>query len=303
MSKENLLPLLLINAELSNKQEKTLKKLFKDIAAKNNNERDAEDWFILGATELRNENYDEALDALTFAVESNPEFEAAYKFRATAYALLEDMERAMEDINKALELDDAYADAYIERASFHRAGQQWDAALSDLDKAIAADDESDEPFILKGKTLYDAGRYDEAIETFNDVLEDDTKNVEVLASRGLAYFFEGQAENALADIRRARTLEGGSTVSEFNMGLVMSALPEHSKQAYRHFEKAFKKDRKILVKYVEMSENHESDRLLSRLDDIMKEMESRKDENFYTRELFDLLSRRLEEAKEAAAAK
>lgn len=301
MSKENLLPLLLINAELSNKQEKTLKKLFKDIAAKNNNERDAEDWFILGATELRNENYDEALDALTFAVESNPEFEAAYKFRATAYALLEDMERAMEDINKALELDDAYADAYIERASFHRAGQQWDAALSDLDKAIAADDESDEPFILKGKTLYDAGRYDEAIETFNDVLEDDTKNVEVLASRGLAYFFEGQAENALADIRRARTLEGGSTVSEFNMGLVMSALPEHSKQAYRHFEKAFKKDRKILVKYVEMSENHESDRLLSRLDDIMKEMESRKDENFYTRELFDLLSRRLEEAKEAAA--
>lgn len=303
MSKENLLPLLLINAELSNKQEKTLKKLFKDIAAKNNNERDAEDWFILGATELRNENYDEALDALTFAVESNPEFEAAYKFRATAYALLEDMERAMEDINKALELDDAYADAYIERASFHRAGQQWDAALSDLDKAIAADDESDEPFTLKGKTLYDAGRYDEAIETFNDVLEDDTKNVEVLASRGLAYFFEGQAENALADIRRARTLEGGSTVSEFNMGLVMSALPEHSKQAYRHFEKAFKKDRKILVKYVEMSENHESDRLLSRLDDIMKEMESRKDENFYTRELFDLLSRRLEEAKEAAAAK
>lgn len=303
MSKENLLPLLLVNAELSNKQEKALKKLFKDIAGKNNAERDAEDWFILGATELRNENYEEALDAFTFAVESNPEFEAAYKFRATAYALLEDMERAMEDINKALELDDAYADAYIERASLQRAGQNWEAALSDLDKAIAADDESDEPYILKGKTLYDAGRYDEAIETFNEVLEEDTKNVEVLASRGLAYFFEGQAENALADIRRARTLEGGSTVSEFNMGLVMSALPEHSKQAYRHFEKAFKKDRKILVKYVEMSENHESDRLLSRLDEIMKEMESRKDENFYTRELYDLLSRRLEEAKEAAAAK
>lgn len=303
MSKETLLPLLLVNAELSNKQEKALKKLFKDIAGKNNNERDAEDWFILGATELRNENYEEALDAFTFAIESNPEFEAAYKYRATAYALLEDMERAMEDINKALKLDDAYADAYIERASLQRAGQNWDAALSDLDKAIAADDESDEAFILKGKTLYDAGRYDEAIETFNEVLEEDTKNVEVLASRGLAYFFEGQAENALADIRRARTLEGGSTVSEFNMGLVMSALPQHSKKAYRHFEKAFKKDRKILVKYVEMSENHESDRLLSRLDEIMKEMESRKDENYYTSELYDLLSRRLAEAKEAAAAK
>ena len=300
MSKEKLLPLLLINAELSNKQEKALKKLFKDIAALNNNERDAEDWFILGATELRNEHYDEALDAFTFAIESNSEFEAAYKFRASAYMMLEDFDRAMEDVNKALELDDAYADAYIERAAIYRARQEWEAALADLDKAIAADEEDPEPFVLKGKTLYDAGRYAESIATFNEVLEEDTQNVDVLASRGLAYFFEGQPEHALADIKKARRLEGGSTVSEFNMGLVMSALPEHAKQAYRHFEKAFKKDRKILVKYVEMSKSHESDRLLSRLDEIMKEMQTRKDENYYTGELYDLLSRRLNEAKEAA---
>lgn len=300
MSKEKLLPLLLINAELSNKQEKALKKLFKDLAGVSNKDRDAEDWFILGATELRNENYDEALDAFTFSIEQNPEFEAAYKFRATAYALLEDTERAMEDINKALELDDAYADAYVERASMHRAAQNWEDALEDLDKAIAADEEAEEPFVMKGKTLYDAGRYAESIATFNELLEADTDNVEVLASRGLAYFFEGQPENALADIRKARRLEGGSTVSEFNMGLVMSALPEHAKQAYRHFEKAFKKDRKILVKYVEMSQSHETERLLSRLDAIMKDMEGRKDENYYTGELYDLLQRRLGEAKEAA---
>ncbi|MFW6347433.1 MAG: tetratricopeptide repeat protein, partial [Cyclonatronaceae bacterium] len=256
--------------------------------------------FILGATELRNEHYDEALDAFTFAIERNPEFEAAYKFRASAYMMLEDFDRAMEDANKALELDDAYADAYVERAAIYRARQEWDAALADLDKAIAADEEDPEPFVLKGKTLYDAGRYAEAITTFNEVLEEDTKNVDVLASRGLAYFFEGQPEDALADIKKARRLEGGSTVSEFNMGLVMSALPEHAKQAYRHFEKAFKKDRKILVKYVEMSKSHESERLLSRLDEILRDMEGRKDENYYTGELYDLLSRRLSEAKEAA---
>lgn len=300
MSKEKLLPLLLMNAELSSKQEKSLKKLFKDIAGRSNDSRDAEDWFILGAAELRNEHYDEALDAFTFAVEQNPEFEAAYKFRATACVMLEDTESALADINKALELDDAYADAYIERASIYRAGQDWEKALADLEKAIAADDEAEEAYVLKGKTLYDAGRYAEAIELFNEVLDEDSDNVEVLASRGLAWFFEGKPENALADIKKARRLEGGSTVSEFNMGLVMSALPEHAKQAYRHFEKAFKKDRKILVKYVEMSESHESERLLSRLDEIMKDMESRKDENYYTGELYDLLQRRLAEAKEAA---
>ncbi len=300
MNKEALLPYLLDNRELNKKQEKALKSLFKEIAAKKNDERDAEDWFILGASEQRDEQFDEALDAFTFAIEANPEFEAAWKFRATTHGLLGDWESANTDINKAIEIDDSYVDAYVERAAILRHDKKWKEALADLDKALELGPESDEAIMLKAKTLYDSGDYKGSIEAYTEALEEDNANVEALASRGLAYFFEGEAELALADIRKSRTLEGGSTVSEFNMGLVMSALPEHSKQAYRHFEKAFKKDRKMLARYVEMSESFESKRLLSRLDDILKDLEKRKDENFYTSELYDLLDRRIQEAREVA---
>lgn len=300
MNKEALLPYLLDNRELNKKQEKALKSLFKEIVAKKNDERDAEDWFILGASEQREEHFDEAVDAFTFAIEVSPEFEAAWKFRATSYALLGDWERAMADINKAIQIDDSYVDAYIERAAIYRNDGKWKEALADLDKAIELGPETDEAIMMKAKTLYDSGDYKGSIEAYTEVISEDSSNVEALASRGLAYFFEGDAELALNDIRKARTLEGGSTVSEFNMGLVMSALPEHSKQAYRHFEKAFKKDRKMLARYVEMSESFEAQRLLTRLDEILKDLEKRKDENFYTTELYDLLDRRIQEAKEAA---
>ncbi|MCH8567330.1 MAG: tetratricopeptide repeat protein [Balneolales bacterium] len=303
MNKETLLPYLLDSRELNKKQEKALDKLFKEIASKSNKERDAEDWFILGAVEQRNEHHEEALDAFTFAIEANGTFEAAWKFRATTHGLLNDWEQAANDIEKAIELDPSYTDAYVERAAIFRHSGNWEKALADLDKAVELDPEHEEALMLKAKTHYDSGNYGLAAEVYSMVLDENTANVEALASRGLSLFFEGKSEEALADIRKARTLEGGSTVSEFNMGLVMSALPEHSKQAYRHFEKAFKKDRKVLVRYVEMSEEFESSRLLGRLDEILKNLDERKEENFYTRELFDLLSRRLSEAKDAAVAK
>jgi tetratricopeptide (TPR) repeat protein len=300
MNKEALLPYLLDNRELNKKQEKALDSLFRQITTSSVDDRDAEDWFILGAYEVRRENYDEALDAFTFAIEKNKNFEAAWKFRATAYGYLEDWEKARADIDQAIKIDDSYADAYLERAAMLRREKKWDEALKDIEKAITLDDERTDSRLMRAQTLYDSGEYKKSVEAYTGIIEEEPDSTEALSGRGLAYFFSGDAELALQDIRKARTLEGGSTVSEFNMGLVMSALPEHSKQAYRHFEKAFKKDRKMLVRYVEMADEQEYGRLLDRLDEILKDLEARKEENFYTRELYNLLQSRVNDAREAS---
>ncbi|AXJ02068.1 Tetratricopeptide repeat-containing protein [Cyclonatronum proteinivorum] len=298
MTKETLLPWLLDNRELNKSQQKALKTLCRQIIAKSNDDKDAEDWFILGVSEQRDENYEEALDAFTFAVELNPDFEAAYKFRAETHVTLQDPASALEDINKALELDSTYAEAYLVRAMLLRNAKEWDKALSDAEAAIANDPENDFAQLQKAKLLYDAGRYADSIAAFTSILEEDPQQVEALSSRGLAYFFEGDAEAALRDIKKARILESGSVVSEFNMGLIMSALPDYTKQAFRHFEKAFRKDRKLLSRYVEMSEDFESDRLIQRLREIVADLETRKEGNFYAMELFDLLEARLKEVDE-----
>lgn len=303
MNKESLLPWLLDNRELNKSQQKALKTLCSQIIAKSNTDKDAEDWFILGVSEQRDENFEEALDAFTFALEKNPEFEAAYKFRAETHIALQDNDSALDDINKALELDDSYAEAYLVRAMLLRGRKEWDAALADADAAIHHDPENDFALLQKAKLLYDAGKYPESIEAFTAILEDDPQQIEALSSRGLAYFFEGDAEAALRDTKKARTLETGSIVSEFNMGLIMSALPEYTKQAFRHFEKAFRKDRKLLSRYVEMSEAFESERLVKRLDEILSDLGNRKEGNFYALELYDLLEARLKEVKALIASK
>lgn len=303
MNKESLLPWLLDNRELNKSQQKALKTLCSQIIAKSNTDKDAEDWFILGVSEQRDENFEEALDAFTFALEKNPEFEAAYKFRAETHIALQDNDSALDDINKALELDDSYAEAYLVRAMLLRGRKEWDAALADADAAIHHDPENDFALLQKAKLLYDAGKYPESIVAFTAILEDDPQQIEALSSRGLAYFFEGDAEAALRDTKKARTLETGSIVSEFNMGLIMSALPEYTKQAFRHFEKAFRKDRKLLSRYVEMSEAFESERLVKRLDEILSDLGNRKEGNFYALELYDLLEARLKEVKALIASK
>lgn len=299
MTKEKLLPLLLDNRVLSANQEKALRKLFKTIASAKNEDRDADDWFILGYVELADENADEAIDTFDFAIDLNPEFEAAYKFRASAYKMLSEYEQALHDATKAIELDENYIDAWYERASIHHTMKAFGKALKDVDKALSIEPKATYIRLLKAKILYDSGEYKSSINEFDTILTDDPKNVDALGARGLAYFFSDQPEEALADIRKARLLEGGSIVSEFNMGLICSAIPEKSKEAFRHFEKAFRKDGKLLLHYIEHSDSQESERLISKLEHIFGTLKDRRDENFYTRELHDLLERKLRDARKS----
>ncbi len=298
MTKEKLLPLLLDNRVLSNNQEKALRKLFKAIASAKNEDRDADDWFILGYVELADENADEAIDTFDFAIDLNPDFEAAYKFRASAYKMLGDYQQALRDATKAIELDENYLDAWYERASIHHNMKAFDKALEDTNKALGIEPEASYIRLLKARIMYDSGDYKNSISEFDTIIAEEPKNVDAIGARGLAYFFSDKPEEALADIRKARLLEGGSIVSEFNMGLVCSAIPEKSKEAFRHLEKAFRKDGKLLQHYIEHSDSEESERLISKLENIFESIKERREENFYTRELHDLLERKLRDARE-----
>jgi tetratricopeptide (TPR) repeat protein len=299
MTKEKLLPLLLSNRALNKAQEKALDNVYKEIAAMNTDSRDAEDWFILGYLELKEEHADEALDMFDRSIKLLPEFEAAYRYRASAYAMLKDYTKAEKDASKAIELDSEYADAYYERAFIYKSLYEWDKALTDCDKVMELEEDHLHAILLKAKVHYDATSYEEAIVSYTDVLKEDPKNADALSSRGLAYFFNNQYEEALADIKKAKVVEGASLVFEFNIGIICCAIPERSKEAFRHLEKAFKKDGNLLMNYIEYADKKEAARLIGKLNILFEAVKNRKDENFYTRELYELLNRKLKNANEA----
>ena len=59
--------------------------------------------------------YDDAIAHLSESIFENEEFEAAFKFRATAYIEKMQFDLAAADLDEALKLDPEYADAQFER--------------------------------------------------------------------------------------------------------------------------------------------------------------------------------------------
>lgn len=293
MNKESILPLLLDNRQLNKNQEKALDKIFREISRLSIDDRNADDWFILGYSELLEGNGDEAIEAFDRAIAQNAEFEAAFRFRASAWSGEGNHEQALKDISEAIRLDPEYKDAYLERAGIQKASGNNDAALADIEKYLGYEPEDEDARLMKAKIHYDSNRYAEAISELDAIIETNPKSSDALSSRGLAHYFNGDADKALADISKARMIEGGSVVSEFNMGLVMCEIPEKSKEAFRHIEKSFRKNGNLLLLYADEADKNERERLFGKLRSIKSNLEKRRDENFYTRELHDLLERKL----------
>ncbi len=299
MNKQDLLPSLLNFEKLNKKQEKGLKQLYKDTVAMKAGDRDADDWFILGYYDISREDWDEAIESLTLAAEKRPDFEAAYRFRAMAWIAEDLTERAEEDLNKALEIDEDYADARYERAEIYAGQDKTDEALKDALKVLEDDPEHLRARLLVAQIYSQKEEYEKAAEAYSEVLEEMPDQGEALAARGLALFFAGNAEDALKDIKRARMLDGSNVVADFNVGLISAAIPGKAKEAYRHFEKAFRKESSLLDQYVKEAKGKESSRLLDRLDAIVKDLEAQKNDNFYTEQLYDLLESKLRRARGA----
>src|SRR5512141_2797441 len=83
---------------------------------------DAQTLYQQGITQLEQGNIQAALDALTRAVEADPEFAYAHCERGYALATLGDLEAAVEEFRITTELDAAHADAF----------NRWGIALASL---------------------------------------------------------------------------------------------------------------------------------------------------------------------------
>lgn len=298
---ERLLPLLLENAELSRKGVDLLQKAHKQILRKDETDRTAEEWFVIGYYAQQVQQFDDAQAHFTQAVLKNPDFEAAYKFRAMVCIDTQQFEDAEYDLNKALELDPSYTDARFERARMYHEMDNDKKAVEELKELISQDDEFSDAFALLGSTYEKTGNYEGAVEAFARALELDPDNGHYLTQRGLAHYFAGHFVPAEQDLLDAQKITGTNHITQFNMALVLSENPDKVKDAYRSFEKAFKKAPDMLNQFYEQSGKVERKRLDTRLESIVsrnKELEAKEGSQFYRQQLVVLLERKLKEAQD-----
>lgn len=302
---ERLLPSLLQNTELSKKGVALLQKAHKQILRLDDSNRSAEDWFILGYYAQQVQQYDDAQAHYTQAILKNPEFEAAYKFRAMVCIETRQFEDAEYDLNKALELDPDYSDARFERARLFHETDQDDKAVTELEALIQRDGEYADAYALLGSTFEKTGKYPEAVKAFEKALELDPENGHYLTQRGLAHYFAGENTLAESDLLEAQKITGINHITQFNLALVLSGNPGSVKEAYRNFEKAFKRAPDMLNHFYEQSGSVERKRLDLRLDGILsvnENLEKEEGSQFYRKELVLLLERKLKEARSRVSA-
>ena len=189
---------------------------------------DASDYLALGMEQIREDEYDEAIDSLSKAIELEPKDPDAYFFRGISYYLKEESYGAIADFDKALELipngtvtDITNADIYAMRGSSYGLKEDYDTAIVDLEKAIEleptnADLEAlaAETYAQRGYSYTKAGDYDRAIADFDKAFELDNAiadnfkafAAETYALRGYIYAKAGN-NRTTADFNRAFVLD------------------------------------------------------------------------------------------------
>jgi tetratricopeptide (TPR) repeat protein len=293
-----LLPLLLEEKQLTEAGKKRLEKLARQLIKKKPDTRTPEDNFVLGYAADQVFDLEAAVSYYSDAIGGNPDFEAAYRFRGSVYLRQEKFSEAETDINKALELDPEYRDARIEKARLmHETGKGAEAIgiIEELEKTADPEDPDHGLTLLKGKIYDRLGRYAEALACYDEVIGATKGDTETFTQRALTRYFNGDAAGALDDLTEAQKSGPQGHVGHFNMGLVLLSFPDRTRDAFRYFERAFKKDQNMLRNYLTTANELESERLYDALKDRIADLKKQSDEQgrFYRDQLVDLLERKL----------
>lgn len=298
---KRLLPLLLENKSLNENGIRMLQKVHADIKRKPKGRTD-EEWFVLGYYALQVGQYDEAVTSFSEAVFENEEFEAAFRFRATAYMESKRFAEAAKDLDEALRIDPTYTDAQYERIRLLYEMDKDKEATTAAREFTEANPEHANAFALLGSILEKSGNYDDSIPAFDQAISLEDDNGLFFTQRGLAHYFGGQPELALNDLLKAQSLTGANQVTHFNLALIYGEIPGQTREAFRYFERAFKKDPNMLKQFAGSANPTEAKRLIGKMHGIVARLASETDSagKFYRDELGALLKRKLSETATTA---
>ncbi len=178
----------------------------------------------LGRHYVAQHDYDLAINALTRAIELEPDNAHTYCRRGAARAKKEEYDEALRDFDRAIRLDFSYAGAYNNRAlTYYRLGM-FKESLADYNRAIELSPDVGLFYADRGLLHHHRGEYDEAIADYTRAIDLDPTDTEALNNRGETYAHLGEYDKALADFDEALDIDPGHIQACANRALVMSLM-------------------------------------------------------------------------------
>jgi serine/threonine-protein kinase len=148
-----------------------------------------------GGAHLQLQNYREAVEDCTSAINLNPEDPVNYNNRGAIYSLIGKFNEALEDYNKAKSLDPFYADVYVNISRIlHLKGKSYEA-IENLCKALDLSPTKPEYAYNNFGAIYtDQKEFKRALEYLNRAIEINSKYAEPYFSIALIHIYEGRIE-------------------------------------------------------------------------------------------------------------
>ena len=131
----------------------------------------AEDWFKQELIFEKAEDYVNAINAYTKALEINPRYAKVYQHRGTACSRQDDYEQAIIDFTEAIRLNPRHAEVYNFRGMAWSNKNKNDLAIVDFTQAIEVNPRYADAFNNRGVSWFDKGNLQQALADIGKALD------------------------------------------------------------------------------------------------------------------------------------
>lgn len=173
-----------------------------------------------GDPKEKNENYQQATQYFTEAINLMPQFAEAYSTRSFISRIKGDFDNAVADATKAIDLNPRSAVAYIHRGRIYGTKGELNKAIDDFTKAIVLDQGNAIAYSARGEVYLSANNFDSAIIDFNNAIIMGMRSPEAHNALGFAYHNKGDSDNALANFNEAIRLKSDHPLTYIGRGEV-----------------------------------------------------------------------------------
>lgn len=182
-------------------------------------------FFDRGVEKAQHNNYREAINNFTQAIEWNPKLAGAYGNRCLMYINLGNYQKAIADCSSALHLNSESIEVYLNRGLANYRIGDFQAAIADFSEVIARKPDDFRAYYNRGLARFELEDYTGAIADYDRALDfnlqiEDAALAEIYTDRGLVYLVAEKGQEALVDFSLAIALDNQNHRAYFNRGCV-----------------------------------------------------------------------------------
>jgi lipoprotein NlpI len=165
-----------------------------------------DDLLQLGNSAFTGGDYRKSAEYYSRAINQQPSALLYYN-RGLAYHNLENYTQAINDFSQAVNYDREYYDAYLWRGIDYIAAENYDDAVKDLTYYVTINKEDPIAFRLLGDTYANLEKYDAALSAYSNAIAINPALIEAYNARGTIYLMSKKYDAAIREFNQALEID------------------------------------------------------------------------------------------------